>query len=103
MEVSATNLVPPAASTWSCGSTEATVTSAPARRRTWIMITASISSVPKPMGTRTFFGGIALGAVGREMESAGFGVSVLCRGGVTAAKGARAAGEAVTGERAVGG
>ena len=59
------------------------------------MITASISSVPNPMGTRTFFGGIALlGAVvviGAERESAGFGVSVLGRGGVTAAKGARAA------------
>jgi len=64
------------------------------------MITASISSVPKPMGTRTFFGGIASGAVaGGETESVAFGVSVLCRGGLTVAKGVRAAtAEVVTGE-----
>jgi len=69
------------------------------------MITASISSVPKPMGTRTFFGGIALGAVaGGEIESVAFGVSALCLRGLTAAKGMRAAAaEAVTGERVVDG
>lgn len=57
------------------------------------MITASISSVPKPIGTRTFFGGIAFDAVGGDTETAGFGVTGLCRRVVTA----------VTGERVVGG
>lgn len=55
------------------------------------------------MGTRTFLGGIAFGAVSRrEVESVAFAVNVLCRGGVTVAKGMRAAkAEAVTGERVV--
>jgi len=55
------------------------------------------------MGTRTFFGGIAFGAVsGGEIESVAFGVNILCRGAVTVAKGMRAAtAEAVTGERVV--
>lgn len=35
------------------GSTDATVTLAPALRMTSIMVTASISSVPLPSGTRT--------------------------------------------------
>ena len=45
----------------------------------------------------------AVVVIGAERESAGFGVSVLGRGGVTAAKGARAAAEKVTVERGVGG
>lgn len=45
------------ASTSRPSSTEASVTSAPARRRTPARTTASISSVPMAMGTRTFFFG----------------------------------------------
>src|SRR5512139_1234850 len=53
MSRSATSLTPRDAVTWS-RSTEATVTSAPALRNTSMMATASISSVPSPMGTSTF-------------------------------------------------
>jgi hypothetical protein len=51
--VSATMREPQEASTSRPSSTEASVTSAPARRRTPARTTASISSVPMAMGTRT--------------------------------------------------
>ena len=54
IRASATIFTPWHASTWSRFSTEATVTSAPARRSTSMMITASIGSEPWAIGTKTY-------------------------------------------------
>lgn len=54
MKASETSFVPPQPSILRSGSTDAMTTSAPARRRTSTKMTASISSVPSPTGTRTW-------------------------------------------------
>lgn len=57
------------------GSTEATVTSAPARRRTSMMVTDSISSLPLAIGTSTLFAAAALAITAKlataDAENAG--------------------------------
>lgn len=66
---SARSVRPHEASTRAESWTEATATSAPARRRMSATTAASMGSVPLATGRRTFLGGAAIGGEGRRRRS----------------------------------
>lgn len=66
--LSATIFTPLEHCTWVSGPVAATMTSAPALRNTSITMTASISSLPSAIGTKTFFDADAMVTVFRSNE-----------------------------------